>query len=340
MYCLFYFKNHVIFYFLIQKINQQYVLKNFRFELVETVVSNHRPHIHIICDSKDATLHPLLDAITVCFESCAYLTYDLFITGSDSASYSWQCINKCQFVFILIGKNYGELSNTGVSQLHVSYLNAKTKNRPLIAFITDETERPRQLTDLITLVESQAQTIHQINPTTHLKLLLEKVKPTITPCKNGFDNLNLQNSKTTPNLAPSSLNYESLIPKKIAPRPQDEVLLNCNAHAFRGGTLIEVAFLANVTWQMILASLDSSLAFTSQGLWRMLNDLVTPQAMPAIKVNNPMVHAISRCQIAKADMLWVEEELAESGWIVPAPISTPTKPTWRMSDSAKKILGI
>ena len=303
-------------------------------------MSNYRPHIHIICDSKDTTLHPLLDAITVCFESCAYLTFDLFITGGDSASYSWQCINKCQYVFMLIGKSYGELSNTGVSQLHVSYLNAKTKNRPLIAFITDETERPRQLTDLIALVEAQAQAIHQINPTTHLKLLLEKIKPTIIACKDTFNESTLQNSKTTPNLTPASLSIEPPIPKKIAPRPQDEILLNCNAHAFRGGTLIEVAFLANATWQMILASLDSSLAFTSQGLWRMLNDLVTPQAMPAIKVNHPTVHAISRCQIAKADMLWVEEELADSGWIVPAPISTPTKPTWRMSDTAKKILGI
>lgn len=308
---------------------------------------NHRHHIHLICDSQDESLYPLLDALAIHFERHAHLTKDLFLVGSESANYSWRCIHDCDCVFMLIGQSYGELNNTGVSQLHISYLNAKTKNKPIIALITGDQDRPRQLTDLIQVVKEQVSHIFYVNDSTKYQQLLadiydvveNTVSPTPKASKNTLNTLlsELPNSPASlPKLDPTLGNTST----KTAPSLQDEVLLNCNAHAFRGGTLIEVGFMATTTWRAILSSLDKSLAFNSQGLWRLLNTLITPQAMPAVQRSHPMVHAISRCQVTKADIVWVQDELQSSGWIIPSPMPTAGKPTWRISETAKKALGI
>lgn len=306
-------------------------------------MSSHRPHIHIICDNKDTSLYPLLDALAIHFEPHAYLTRDLFLVGSESANYSWKCINECDYVIFLIGMSYGELNNTGVSQLHISYLNAKTKNKPIAVFVTnDDSNRPRQLLDLIQVVNTQVECIYPIAQSTNIKhLLIDLDKNFIKPHKSKKTESTPHKTKSTNetlSFLPSSTGKSDTTPTKTKLNPQDEVLLNCTAHAFRGGTLIEATFLATTTWQAILASLDNALAFNSQGLWRALNTLVTPQAMPAIKATQPTVHAISRCQVVKADMLWVEEELQMAQWIAPTPTSTGTKSTWYMTDSAKKYL--
>lgn len=305
-------------------------------------MSSHRPHIHIICDNKDTSLYPLLDALTIHFEPHAHLTRDLFLVGSESANYSWKCINECDYVIFLIGMSYGELNNTGVSQLHISYLNAKTKNKPIAVFMTDDdNHRPRQLLDLIQVVNTQVECIYPVAQSTNLKLLLIELDKNFIKPQKTKKTETTPKTKSTNEISPfasSNITKGDLSPTKAKLNLQDEVLLNCTAHAFRGGTLIEVTFLATTTWQAILASLDNALAFNSQGLWRALNTLVTPQAMPAIKATQPAVHAISRCQVVKADMLWVEEELQTAQWIAPTPTSTSAKPTWYMTDSAKKHL--
>lgn len=305
---------------------------------------HHRHHIHLICDSKDTSLYPLLDAIILYFERHVHISKDLFLVGSDSANYSWRCINDCDCVFMLIGQSYGELNNTGVSQLHISYLNAKTKNKPIVAFITDDSDRPRALNDLIQIVKEQVSEIFYITKTTEYKGLFGRIYDI-------FDATFMPNILPTPitttaaNIAPdllSSLGFETVIKRtnKPAPNLQDEVLLNCTAHAFFGGTLIEVSFMATTTWHTILSSLNKTLAFNSQGLWRLLNELVTPQAMPTIQISRPDVHAVSRCQVAQSDVLWVQEQLHTSGWIAPRTLPSTGKPTWRISDTAKKALSI
>lgn len=86
-------------------------------------------HIHLICDSQDAKLFAWHDALTMLFDERVRITRDLFIMNSQTANYSWRCINQCDFVFVLVGECYGTVNASGVSQLHISYLNAKTKNK-------------------------------------------------------------------------------------------------------------------------------------------------------------------------------------------------------------------
>ena len=290
----------------------------------DTTLPTHRHHIHLICDAKDPSLYGLQDALTIFFEQRAFLTKDLFGTTSEAANYSWRCINNCDCVFVLLGESYGSLTNTGVSQLHISYLNAKTKRKPMAVFVLETSERPRQLSDLLAMIKEQVTQVHNITPSTDLALLFTDAYEIAT-----IDKLAVSAPIVNkPKVSTISPRLKHKTPVNLA----DEVLLNCTAHAFTGGTLIEVAFMAKTKWQSILHALQQhGISFSIQGLWRVLNDTITPQAMPAVKHLYPDVHAISRCQVTKADVLWVEDELLNANFIAKHSLNSQGKPTFILS---------
>lgn len=297
-----------------------------------------RLHIHLICDINDASLHDAHDALTIFCEDKAHLSFDLFGVNNETANYSWRCINRCDYVLILIGESYGKLNHSGVSQLHISYLNARTKNKPMTALIYHAESRPRQLNDLVNAINEHNTQIYNLDAQTNLHALLSSVFDDIKNAKKRKEKSTEPSLFSKPNLT----RYEHTLTHHIKPAPslQDEVLLNCTAHAFKGGTLIEVAFIASSTWRAILSALvDTSMSFSLQGLWRVLNDLIADQAMPAVKATHPDVHAISRCQITKSDVLWIQEELQTAGWIAQSSRNLTGKETWRATEHAKNSLG-
>ncbi len=348
---------------------------------------NRRHHIHLICDSKDDSLYAMQDCLAVFFEQRAFFTKDLFLVGAQSANYSWRCINACHYTIVLLGDSYGTLTNTGVSQLHISYLNAKTKNKPMIALIGKNSSDNRQLLDLIHTIQKQLTHVYYFDDTTDMDALLTEAYDALmskqteqgwmtsdvleatleaqiedrqarlldqtSAALNDKDNRHaaslFHTSAEELDMAFAALDDERTLSEApddepdgtislLTPSLDDELLVSCTAHAFQGGTLIEVAFMAATTWRTLLSTLvHSGQAFSLQGFWRLLNELITPQAMQAVKTNYPNVHAISRCQVTKADMLWIQEELSGAGWIKQV-VNTPNKQMWQSSELAKDIL--
>lgn len=295
----------------------------------------HRQHIHLICDSNDSSLHELQDAVTMFFEDTAHITYDLFTATTATANYSWRCINACDWAIMLVGDSYGQLTNTGVSQLHISYLNAKTKNKPISILVLPSDSRPRQLTDLLTIIHNQNQDIYHVDEDTHIGDLLEALqymylpeKEKLTAIRPAMDLPKFQQTQTT-----LKASKETVAPQKAAPFLQDEVLLGCQAHAFQGGTLIEVGFMAKTNWHEILQALDGVPYFSSQSLLRILSELVSGQAMLSVKAMHPEVHAISRCQVVKTDIMWLQNELRAVGWINK---TSSGRDIWQLTDAAKQ----
>lgn len=116
-----------------------------------------RYHAHII---KVANEQPLVSSqLALFFENRAFLTQDLSVISTETMNYSRRCIENCDFVIMIIGNSYGQTNMSGVSQMHLSYLTAQAKRKPMLIFInTNDTgvwERQRQ--DFVSLVEKQNQ---------------------------------------------------------------------------------------------------------------------------------------------------------------------------------------
>ncbi|OBX49543.1 hypothetical protein [Moraxella nonliquefaciens] len=322
-------------------------------------MSNHRYHVHVACVANDPLLVKVQDDVAIFFENRAFLTKDLVIIRPESASYSWRCVNVADVVLLLVGNHYGDTNASGVSQLHVSYTNAKAKNKPMLIFVhADVLSKPanQKLTDFVgVLTLRSGQTVHYFDDTTNISSLLETAFNALDLDKSqGWQMVNVgikhallfppkrQTNATTTQKQASTLDnpqYTKIAPTwshltesvsssytktddnlhalKPALMLDSEFLVSCTAHAFQGGTLIDVSFVIPLRWRNIIIMLASAvMPFSEQGLGRALNEHIDKNlASQIVAKEHPNVHAVSRVQVVKADVLWILDELELAGWI-------------------------
>ncbi|WP_066801026.1 DUF4062 domain-containing protein [Moraxella oblonga] len=322
-------------------------------------MSDSRYHIHLACVPDDVSIQTAQDDLSIFLEDRAFITRDLLVVGQESASYSRRCVNECDLVVFIIGQEYGQVNQSGVSQLHLTYTNAKTKQKPMLIFVSQDltNTRNRHLADLINSIQNQQSHTISFGSHTGLKQVLTL----------AFDNLDLPaqkwnsyerertavDAKTAIEIVKNSVEtldielFEGILSNHkidldLSATPSlisldDEVSLDCTAHVFEGGTLIEVEFVFTLTWRRILQALEElKLPFSEQGLSRCLNELIDKhQVDEMIMVQHPKSHAISRHQIKKTELARVKAELQSAGWIV----SPGSNMLWIVSDDIKQTQG-
>ena len=134
---------------------------------------NQRYHIHIICTAHDQPL--ILDRLAVFFRDNAFLTYDVSSTISGSALYSRQKIEDCDYVIVIVGDNYGTSRKTIVSQMHLSYLGAKAKLKPMMCLLktySEEVQLSWQLIEFIRLIEQHSNHIYYYDNDSNFEQLI------------------------------------------------------------------------------------------------------------------------------------------------------------------------
>lgn len=324
-------------------------------------VSNHRYHIHLACVIHDPVIQTAQDDLALFFEDKAFVTRDLLVVGSESASYSRRCVNECDVVIMIIGNEYGQVNQSGVSQPHLTYTNAKTKNKPMLIFVSHDTAnlRSRHLVDLINFIQNQS---HGTQPNVHTIYFnahqgLKQALPL------AFESLGLPEHKwcdckqnKEPKKEPAELKVPTeplegelldgilsaqkididlhVMPVMVL---DDETSLDCTAHVFEGGTLMEMEFVFTLTYRRILQALSElKSSFSEQGLSRCLNDLIDKAKVDEmIMAQHPKAHAISRHQIKKSDLTRIKAELQSIEWIVPVGAGG----LWSVSEEIKHMVG-
>lgn len=298
-------------------------------------------HVHLACVANDPVLYTAQDDLAIFVEKRALLTQDLRTGRSRSANYGWRCVNACDAVVLMIGGRYGQLNPSGVSQLHLSYSNARTTKKPIVALIHSDAleSEDRSLTDFIKLLQTQIpESIHYFDESRNLFSIFEATlgKFFLQHQEEHHEQLHDQQKVSavkSDTLKPLLFNVPrreqlseirakksiSMDAKQPALSWDNEFSVNCTAHAFQGGTLIEVAFSLEITWRQIIAALIAiDVPFSSQGLMRCLNEQIDKDQVNDIVMSKyPQVHAISRYQVLKTDALWIQDELQLAGHIAP-----------------------
>ena len=149
------------------------IIFNKIFVNIEVTLSNCRYHIHVICTAHDQSL--VLDSLAIFFQKIAFLTYDVGNQISQASFYSRQNIEICDYIIVVVGDNYGASRHVMVSQMHLSYLGAKAKNKPMMTLIKTRDEEMQvswQLQDFTRLVERQSNHIYYYDSSTDIRQLL------------------------------------------------------------------------------------------------------------------------------------------------------------------------
>lgn len=113
-----------------------------------------RYHIHVCLVRNE---HPEFEnALQLALSDDYFLTWDLIAHPNTFIEYSRQQIDRCDYLLFVLGNSYGHISLSGVSLLHLSYIYAATKRKPMIALIKTQTGNvtfTRQRLDLANLMQ-------------------------------------------------------------------------------------------------------------------------------------------------------------------------------------------
>lgn len=315
-------------------------------------MSNHRYHVHLACVTHDVTIQTAQDDLSVFFEDKAFITRDLLVVGQESANYSRRCVNDCDVVVFIIGQEYGSVNQSGVSQLHLTYTNAKTKNKPMLIFASHDVAnaRNRHLADLLSSIQTQHPNITHFSAQHGLRQVIGLAFESLAlPQHQWCDCENTKEKKSNPieikpieplegelfdgilSTQKIELDLYALLPASV----DEEVSLDCAAHVFEGGALTEVEFVFTLTWRrMLQALLELKSSFSEQGFSRCLNELIDKkQVDDMIAIQHPKSHAVSRHQIKKSELTRVKNELQAVGWVV----STGSNMMYAVSDDIKSL---
>jgi len=328
-------------------------------------VPHRRYHIHVICADNDQLL--VLDSVAIFFQVRAFLTYDVSSKLPKASLYGRQCIDSCDYALMIIGDSYGAVQKTGVSQMHLSYLNAKAKAKPLLIFIKNhyqETGVSRQLQELIKLVSRQENQIYYYDTEDDIEALLvqayysavashkvrggwvrateEMIKFSRQTVAERLADLLSKNTNTNTNTKKERSVDEGFaadnVSKPIVLTQTFDV--QYSAQAYEGGNLKDVTREVILSWQEVLITLMKiPSTFSSYGLQNAINRLIAPKAEIDIKNDMPNVHAVSRCQISQDDLNNLQRQLVSANWIQLTTYGTRlSQELWKLTFHARSLL--
>lgn len=323
-------------------------------------MSNNRYHIHIVCADNDQLI--CLNNLAIAYQARAFLTYDVSSKLPKASLYGRQCIDACDYALVLIGESYGTTQLSGVSQMHLSYLSAKAKMKPLLILIKAHDEDvviSRQLQEFTRIVENQAEHIHYYDSNTDIDQLLtlaheDMIKRyDISEKWSKCDSHNSSYSKKEipkfltsarsvkpVKAADSALNVIPINENVIQPIDiSDTVDIRYSAQAYEGGNLTDVTRLTTLSWQEILNALMTMPAtFSSYSLQSCFNRSIAAKAEAEIKKEMPNVHAVSRCQIISKDIDTLQRQLIAANWIELTTFGArATQELWKITFYAKSV---
>ncbi len=337
---------------------------------VEVTLQSRRYHVHIICVAHEQAL--VLDALAVFFQPRAFLTYDISPKLPQASLYGRQCIDSCDQTVVIIGNSYGVTQNLGVSQMHLSYLSAKAKLKPMLVFIKKQSEEDninRHLQDFTRLVQEQSENVYHYDETTNIDQLLtsayhlllakhqalpswtksdESIKETSETTQLTQDSQSVKTGTTADITQPPYHNkmvMEPLDNRGITDNVTQSIDLSesftikYSAQAYEAGNLTDIVMTMNLTWQQVLRTLARLPGtFSNYGLQGCLNRLIAAQTEQDIKQKMPNVHAVSRYQIAQDDLNKLQRALIAANWIQLTTSGVKTsQELWKLTFYAKKL---
>lgn len=306
-----------------------------------------RYHLHVCIVRNE---HPEFEnALQLALSDEYFLTWDLVASPSQFMDYSKQQIDRCDYLLFVLGSGYGHLSPSGVSNLHLSYIYAMTKRKPMVALVKTQnatSEYSRQRVDLANLIIKDLPTQY---------ILFERTQEAISECQRTLNQMindvptigwvrasKLDRSLRTTGVETPEVFSPTSAKAKPTPtpvvknvlKPNEIVLVNYSAHAYQDGNLQDIIATHTFTWGEVLELLRRlPQPFSSEMMLKQLNDALKNLALVEASKILPNVHAVSRCQINAVDFQWLKQQLLDSNWLSSAKEEHSTREMWRVNQN-------
>ncbi len=273
-------------------------------------------------------------------------------------------IDDCDYFVLLLGGCYGELSASGVSYMHLEYIYAVTKRKPIVVIMHEAPEsRPPELQektsearlkfhDFRQQLQREREVVVSYRNMRDLEMAVRRAMPLMTErfASAGWirpqdsqklqDEIDRLRQKITQlEHQPSTAQSDAILtlPKV---QPDEEFAFDYRVHAYQDGNFKELRPQRKMKWSELLSVLGPgfSPAAPEENFVRVINEYLNQISLSDAREVMPRAHATARSQINIRALHSIKMQLKHNHWIIPIGRDNRQRLLWELTPQAEKLM--
>lgn len=273
-------------------------------------------------------------------------------------------IDDCDYVVILLGSQYGEQSVSGVGYMHLEYIYAVTKQKPIIVFMHEDPasrdpslhdtkpELQEKFKEFRQLLQQEAdqvfcyRTLRDLEMAVRLNMpqMLERypvsgwVRPQNTQALHDeIDQLKAKVVQLERDGGTREVDPFLSLPKVSM---HEVFSFEYRMHAYQDGNFKELKVQKRLTWAQLLAILGSTFINPTpeEFFSKRMNEYLNETGLADARAEMPRAHAVARAQINIRALHSLKLQMRQNDWIVPSGRDDRQRLLWQITPKAQKLL--
>ena len=281
-----------------------------------------------------------------------------------SSSVARRQIDDCDYVVVLLGSRYGEQSVSGVGYMHLEYIYALSKQKPVIVFMHEDPDsRAPNLHDSKAALKEKFKEFRKLLQTevdqvvgyrslrdleiavrSNMPQMLERypvvgwVRPQNTQqLQDEIDALRGKVKQLETELSGRTADPIATVPKVSM---HELFSFEYRMHAFQDGNFNEVKTHRKMTWAQLLSVLGSSFVIPTPEEYfsKRMNEYLNETGLDDARKEMPRAHAVSRAQVNIRALHEIKIQMRQNEWIVPTGRDDRQRMLWQLTAKGQKLL--
>ncbi|ENV45536.1 DUF4062 domain-containing protein [Acinetobacter schindleri] len=281
-----------------------------------------------------------------------------------STAFARRQIDDCDYVVILLGSQYGEQSVSGVGYMHLEYIYAVTKQKPIIVFMHDDpasrepslhdakAELREKFNDFRKLLQNEVDQVFTYRSLRDLEMavrlnmpqMLERYPVTGWVRPQNAQALHDEIDQLKARIAQMEAEAGKREPDPFLSLPKvsmHEIFsFEYRMHAYQDGNFKELKIQKKLTWAELLAILGSTFVNSTpeEFFSKRLNEYLNETGLEDARIEMPRAHAVARAQMNIRALHSLKMQMRQNDWIVPTGRDDRQRLLWQITAKAQKLI--
>ena len=281
-----------------------------------------------------------------------------------STAFARRQIDDCDYVVILLGSAYGEQSVSGVGYMHLEYIYAVTKQKPIIVFMheepsardgalhDDKPELREKFQEFRKLLQNEVDQVFTYRSMRDLEMavrfnlpqMLERspvlgwVRPqNIQVLQDEIDHLKNKLEQLETEAGKREVDPFLSLPKVSMHEPFS---FEYRMHAYQDGNFKELKIQKKLTWAQLLSILGTTFVHPTpeEFFSKRMNEYLNETGIQDARVEMPRAHAVARAQINIRALHSIKMQMRQNEWIIQSGRDDRQRMLWQITPKAQKLM--
>jgi hypothetical protein len=323
---------------------------------------------HVFISTTEADMHAERVVLSQTLVSQGFFSWGLEQRTPLTTAFARRQIDDCDYFVLMLGSRYGELSASGVSYMHLEYIYAVTKQKPILVLMYEAPESRAdefqdrspegkvKFLDFRRQLQRERDMVMTFRDLRDLEIAIRHTMPQflnrypaqgwIRPNHQQVQQLQDENEQLRQKVIQLEQQQPRVTstPQRVADLPQvqghEEIAFDYKVHAYQDGNFRELRPQRQMTWNDLLMVIGPgfSPAMPEDSFAKILNDYLNSTALADVRDVMPRAHAVARCQVNIRALHMIKTQFKNNAWIVPVGRDDRQRILWELSAAGERQL--